>query len=145
VDLSRLLELVELVSRKMHRFFVPIVEAEGVSIPELIVLRKIHDHGTCRVTELAEEIGIAPSTLTGITDRLVSKGLLTRGPDLHDRRAVLLGAGEELPALLQRVQAARKERLAGVFNALTPAVSESLIAGLDELLKGLEREEGESS
>ena len=127
----------------MHRHLVPIMEAEGISVPEMIVLRKIDIHKKCRVTELAEEIGIPPSTLTGITDRLVSKGMLTREPDPEDRRAVLLEAGADLPQLMVRVQKARKERLEWLFSALAPEHMEPLIAGLEELLKSLEQEEGE--
>lgn len=140
-DISKLLELVELVGRKMRRHFQPIVESEGLSVPELFVLRKIHNLVKCRVTELAEDIGIAPSTLTGITDRLVGKGFVNRGPDPDDRRAILLGAGEKLPALMERMQRARMEKMAGVFSALPPAELDRLVEDLETLLEGLEHEE----
>lgn len=140
-DTSRLLELIELIGRKMRRHFHSINQTEGVSWPELLVLRKVQEAGTSRVTELAEEVGVPPSTLTGITDRLVAKGLLTRSPDPADRRAVLLGPGEHLAPLFERFQRARTERLSGIFGALAAEHLDSLVTGLEELLKSLENED----
>lgn len=140
-DINRLLELVELVGRKIRRRFQPLVEAEGVSVPELFVLRKVHEFRRCRVTELADEIGIPPSTLTGIIDRLVGRELLRRGPDPEDRRAVLLEAGTKLGPLMQRVQRMRVDHLAGVFGALPPGHLEQLVEDLEKLHTSLEQEE----
>lgn len=140
-DTGRLLELIELIGRKMRRHFQSLNESEGVSWAELLLLRKVQETGTSRVTEIAAEIGVPPSTLTGMTDRLVGKGLLTRSPDPDDRRAVLLGPGEHLAPLFERFQRARTERLAGIFGALAPEHLDALVAGLEELLKSLERED----
>lgn len=119
----------------------PVVEAEGLSVAELFVLRKVHILGKCRVTELAEDIGIVPSTLTGITERLVAKGLLRREADPEDRRAVLLEPGAELPKVMERIQRAREERLEWAFKLLPADELDRLIADLEELLRGIERED----
>lgn len=140
-DIGRLLELVELVGRRMRRHLQPVVEAEGLAVAELFVLRKVEGRGKCRVTELAEEIGIVPSTLTGITERLVTKGFLRREADPEDRRAILLEAGEKLPGAMERIRRAREERIEGVFNLLPPKELDRLVADLEELLRGLEQED----
>lgn len=140
-DIGRLLELVELVGRRMRRQLQPVVEAEGLSVAELFVLRKVSGLGRCRVTEIAEDIGIVPSTLTGITDRLVTKGFLRRTADPEDRRAVLLEAGERLPGVVERIRRAREERLEGAFKLLPPKELDRLVADLEELLRGLEQED----
>lgn len=140
-DIGRLLELVELVGRRMRRQLQPVVEAEGISVPELFVLRKVYGLGKCRVTELAEDIGIVPSTLTGITERLVTKGFLRREADPEDRRAILLEAGEKLPEVMERIRRAREDRLEGAFKLLPPKELDRLVVDLEQLLHGFEQED----
>jgi MarR family transcriptional regulator, organic hydroperoxide resistance regulator len=144
-DIGKLLELVELVGRRMRRQFQPIVEAEGISFAELFVLRKVADLGRCRVTELAEDIGIVPSTLTGITDRLVGKSFLSRTTDPDDRRAVLLEPGRKLAGLMERVRRSRDRHLEGAFRVLPPKELDRIVADLEELLKNFEREDDRHS
>jgi DNA-binding MarR family transcriptional regulator len=46
--------------------------------------------GPLRVNELAGELGILPRSATSAADDLEELGLVTRGPDRRDRRAVLV-------------------------------------------------------
>jgi DNA-binding MarR family transcriptional regulator len=53
-------------------------------------LRLLGRQGECRMRELAEGCGVALSTMTGIIDRLVKKGLVQRHHSRQDRRVVLI-------------------------------------------------------
>ena len=46
--------------------------------------------GAHRLADLAESLGVSPSTATRMCDRLVRKGLITRTRDVVDRREVNL-------------------------------------------------------
>ena len=62
---------------------------------ELNVLQHLNSRAGLTMGRLADESGLALSTLTGITDKLVSRGLLERRRALGDRRIVQVGLSEE--------------------------------------------------
>ena len=62
---------------------------EDVTLPQyrtLVVLT----YGRRRLADLAEDLAVSPSTATRMCDRLVRKGLISRGRDEIDRREVNL-------------------------------------------------------
>ena len=46
--------------------------------------------GACRMTELADQIGLAVSSATALVDRLETKGQVIRSRDDEDRRVVMV-------------------------------------------------------
>ncbi len=86
-------------ARELNRYINVMVErfiyAEGTRGPsaelsrqELIALRLLGFHGRRTMTKLAEEAGVAPATMTGIVEKLVTRGLLVRQRRADDRRVV---------------------------------------------------------
>lgn len=64
--------------------------ALGVTGPQRLVLRIVNRFPNLSPTELSDIVHLHPSTITGIVQRLIRKGLLTRERDPHDRRRVRL-------------------------------------------------------
>jgi DNA-binding MarR family transcriptional regulator len=59
----------------------------GLSVRQIRFLYMVECHrDTPRVTELAEEMGVNPAIITGLTDRLMDLGLVVRKVDTQDRR-----------------------------------------------------------
>lgn len=58
--------------------------------------------GPLRMVDLATRMGVAPSTLSGLADRLVQLGLLERFDDPANRRQVLVRA---TPTATEQIQA----------------------------------------
>jgi DNA-binding MarR family transcriptional regulator len=137
----RLVELLSSIQRKIMRRLAPLVQAEGLSLTETLVLWKIHQGDSYRVTDLAAEIGLPPSTLTGVLDRLTSGGWLRREPDPADRRALVVKSTRKLAGYVQRTLRASSRSLEKSFEALPPETLERLNEGLAALLDCLEREE----
>ena len=54
------------------------------------LLSYVEVYGPCRVSELRRVFGYQPSTLTSVLDRLETEGLVTRQPNLEDRRSILI-------------------------------------------------------
>ena len=93
---TQLLEVLARVYRRIVRRLSPLFQEKGLSPTEAMVLWGVYRRGSLRATELAGELGIPPSTFTGVFDRLVEKGLLRRVPDPEDKRGVRV---EPTPAL----------------------------------------------
>ena len=70
----------------------------GLSTTEAHLLSYLRSYGPCAIGTVVEVFGLKKSTLTGVTDRLVARGLLTRSLNPDDRRSFLLeltAAGRE--------------------------------------------------
>lgn len=71
----------------------------GVTSPQRLALRIIHNQPGISSGEVADKLFLDPSTLTGVLQRLETRGLLVRKKDKADQRRTLLhttAAGESL-------------------------------------------------
>ncbi len=71
----------------------------GVTGPQLWALKAILERGALPLGQLSKKMYLHPSTVTGVIDRLESKGYVVRGRDATDRRVVtvsLTAAGKGL-------------------------------------------------
>ncbi len=63
---------------------------EVVTLPQYRTLVVLSEGGARRLADLADALGVSPSTATRMCDRLVRKGLISRTRDELDRREVNL-------------------------------------------------------
>lgn len=61
-----------------------------VTMAQMRVLMLLSAVGEARMSDLAHQLGISPSTLSSLVDRLVEAGLANRHDDPRDRRSVLV-------------------------------------------------------
>ncbi len=111
--------------------------ATGLSPTDLWLLDGIVRHGPVRASDMATWQGVDKSTVTTQLRRLTGRGLVDRGPDPADARAVLLSttaAGRRLHSEVSR-QGARV--LAGLLADWAPADRETLAGLLSRFAAGL--------
>ncbi|WP_433044478.1 MarR family winged helix-turn-helix transcriptional regulator [Dactylosporangium sp. CS-033363] len=88
-----------------------------VTLPQYRTLVLLAGGGPQRSAVLARELGVAPSTLTRMCDRLVRKSLVHRFHRHNDRRSIWLGltpAGRDLVGV---VMEARRRELEAIVRA----------------------------
>jgi DNA-binding MarR family transcriptional regulator len=136
-----LIELMRAITRALIARVAPLAQEQGLTIAEVTVLWKVHNAGTYRVTALAEHLGLAPSTLTGLLDRLTAKGLLERAADPDDRRAVVMKSTDGLRELMRGLMRAGTRHLEKALRPLPPELFPRLTADLSAVLGCLEAEE----
>lgn len=108
--------------------------------PQLWALWELGRSGPCALKDLAERMKLDPSTVVGVVDRLVVKGLVVRNPDPSDRRRISLvptPKGEEI--LVAAPHPAQGHLLAGL-ERMDRSNVENLHEALDTLVKVLEAE-----
>ena len=93
-------------------------ECCDLTIAQLRVIRLISDLATPSVGDLAAEMKVEPSTVTGIVDRLARRHFVERCRDEADRRVVRLRLSAEGKGVLDDVTAAGRAYLERVFAAL---------------------------
>lgn len=116
-----MLQIIELISNvevNLLRLLSPIIKSEGLSISEMIILWKVNKKGPSRIKDLAVEVGVPPSTLTGIFDRLSSLNFVERLHDEIDRRSIIIQPTPNVPEMIENVSRKAVAELEKIFSTL---------------------------
>jgi DNA-binding MarR family transcriptional regulator len=125
-NLRRIVKALEDYSESVEKRF-------GLTGPQLWALWELGRSGPCALKDLAERMKLDSSTVVGVVDRLVLKGLVLRNPDSEDRRRISLiptPRGEEI--LTAAPHPAQGHLLAGLEN-----MEREKVENLHEALKML--------
>jgi DNA-binding MarR family transcriptional regulator len=122
-----------MVSNAVSHSFARKVAAEGVTVAEWVLLRKLYDVGDASPSMLAQTMGMTKGAISKLADRLLEKKLIERTDDPADKRAhslSLSAAGRrKVPALAKLAD----ENDAEYFGVL----EEEERAALSKVLKAL--------
>lgn len=105
----------------------------NLTAAEINVLANVAGRGALNVRELSTGTGTRSSTLTGVLDRLESRGYLSRELDPTDRRSFRLPLTEAGQAVAARVQAA----VTGLERDALAGLSATQIAGFHAVVNAL--------
>ena len=107
---------------------------DGLTGNQLFVLVAIGCRGRQTVSELADDLGVSLSAITGLTNRLVRQGLVVRHRDSDDRRQVFVELTEKGKKAVEDFLQQRKKLIARYFDQLPLAEVEQVIATMDKML-----------
>jgi DNA-binding MarR family transcriptional regulator len=113
--------------------------ADEVTLTQYRSLVVLASRGPQSVAALADELGVTPSTVSRLCDRLVRKGLVRRREDRRDRRAVRLALTPVGRELVDAVTERRRTEIAGLLDGIPEAAQRSLV----QALRGLAQAAGE--
>jgi DNA-binding MarR family transcriptional regulator len=115
----------------------------GLTLSQYGLLEPLADRADARVSELAEQAGIAPSTASRMLDALERRGIVARRRDAEDRRGVtvaLTRTGERVLSSEHEWLRSRQRdfyaSLPAEEGALAPDLLLRLAALIDELATG---------
>jgi len=111
-------ELDQLLNRLSCRLRRGSRDDSGLTFAQFHLLRRLEGKAAT-VSELADDLGVSLSSVTGLTDRLVKCELVTRERGRGDRRVVHVAITRRGTELLTRIQIRRRELLAEYFKELT--------------------------
>jgi DNA-binding MarR family transcriptional regulator len=118
--------------------------ASQLTMSQLKILLLLYRLGDTSGRELAGLLGVSLATMSGMVDRLVTHGLVTRAEDRHDRRVrriTLSGTGKEMigniitagtekqARLLRRLTEEELHTVADAMRALVRVAAEDAEAG----------------
>jgi MarR family transcriptional regulator, organic hydroperoxide resistance regulator len=116
----------------------------NVTVPQLRSLFFIRNEGTTNLSKLAARLGVTPTNVTGIVDRLLKKGFITRTESGQDRRILELQLTEEGEKLVTELRERRRGYMSEVLARLSPDELTILARGLMFLASAVENQEGEN-
>jgi DNA-binding MarR family transcriptional regulator len=101
-----------------------------VTLPQLRVLVVISSHGPQNLNFVAQALGIHPSNVTRMCDKLVEAGLIDRSDDPADRRNLLLRLTESGRRLIRTMDEHRRAAIANILAKMLVQQRSSLIPEL---------------
>lgn len=90
-------------------------QAVGLSHAQIGLLYLLAHHESASVKEIAQFLGISKSAVTQLADPLLSKGLINRQTDAHDRRIARLSLNSSGSKALKKLS---KHKFAGLRTSL---------------------------
>jgi DNA-binding MarR family transcriptional regulator len=133
-EARRLLAAIRLLVRRFSLAERADVACCGMTVAQAATLEAL-EGGGLRLGELGRRLGIAPSTLSRNLDRLVDRGLVDRGTDPGDRRALraqLTGSGRRAVDDVRRHEADFASDILGRLRQPTATLD-----AVDELLDAI--------
>jgi DNA-binding MarR family transcriptional regulator len=122
-------------ARNVVAVYRPLLEPMGLTHPQYLVMLALWQHGQLSVKDLSRLLQLDPGTLSPLVKRLEVAGLVSRGRDPRDERALaiaLTDAGRALREQAERIPAGIVERLgmdveelADLHAALTEVIGAS--------------------
>lgn len=133
---SDLVEVLQALTRVLVGVALRSVDIPGgaVSLPQFRVLALLADLGPTRSGRLARALGLEPSTVTRLADRLVASGHVARSGDPRHRGVVTLSLTAHGHDLVAAVAQWRRRELSRIADQLAPGDRETATLVLKRLV-----------
>ncbi len=137
VSLRRIIRAIDLHSKHL-------VDAYGLTGPQLIVLKQLSGHPELSVGKLAEAVSLSQATVTGIVGRLKKRHFVVTGQDKSDRRRVLVEATQLGKDTLRGAPSLLQEHFVAEFEKLQEWEQTLILSSLQRVVSMMEAEKLEA-
>ena len=100
-----------------------------ISLVHLNVLMLLEATGPIPMNRLADALDISVASVTGVVDRMETRGLVERRRDADDRRVVMVHPAEGGRRLFAEIDEKRRQGLGKLLAGLSDAELQGLLAG----------------
>ena len=107
----------------------------GLTPAQLRSLFLIAKEGSTNFRKLAKALEVTPSNVTGIVDRLVEQGLVSRTQNPEDRREMTLQATDKGKALVSNLREVGIKHMTHILSVLSLEELSALAQGLSAFIK----------
>lgn len=111
-------------------------KALGISESQGLIIRTLMEYSDMKVSDIAKRLDLSNSTVSGIVDRLVEKGVVDRKRSEEDRRVVMISLAKSHCQPLKRHFEAVSTRLNKVMDLGSEQELDDIAIALEKL-KGL--------
>jgi len=141
---KEIIELQRRLNRDMRRYTLDAWMELNLTIPQLKSLFFIANWGSTNFTKLASALEVTPSNVTGIVDRLVEQGLVSRQENPEDRRMLMLRVTDKGEAIIANLRERRASHISEILAQLSLEELNSVFKGLTLLVQAAEAREGKT-
>jgi MarR family transcriptional regulator, organic hydroperoxide resistance regulator len=133
-----------LVNRYIQRYNPDVWMGLCLTIAQVKSLFYIYNEGTINFRQLAAAMKVTPSNVTGIIDRLVDQGLVSRTENPEDRRMLMLRLTEKGESLINNLRERRVSQVSAVLSKMTAEDLEAVQKGFAIMAGAIESERSQS-
>ncbi|MCM3630863.1 MarR family transcriptional regulator [Paenibacillus glycanilyticus] len=90
----------------------------GMNYTQFKLLFTLHTSGSLKVSDIADVLGLTSGAITGIADKLVAEGWISRERANDDRRVVYIELTPKGKAMVDDVLESQKETFSSFFHVL---------------------------
>ena len=106
----------------------------GLTVSQLSLLLSLSEHPGCRVQDTAQRLDLTAPTISIGVRRLENMGLVQRGADPDDQRAVCLYLSPQGRKIASKARSLRAAKLDTMLSTLTVNEQESLLGMLEKVV-----------
>jgi DNA-binding MarR family transcriptional regulator len=132
---QEIVELEQQVGRVIGQHAHSIWIDSGLTLTQLKSLFLISNKGSTNFRKLAKALGVTPSNVTGIVDRLVEQGLVSRTQNPEDRREMTLQATDKGKVLVSNIKETGIKRMTQILSLLSLRELSALVQGLSAFIR----------
>jgi DNA-binding MarR family transcriptional regulator len=143
--INELLELQRRTSQLILNYALKSWRELELPLAQLKSLFVIAGKGETNLRTLAHELDVTPGNVTGIVERLVKQGLISRKPNPEDRRQIRLKATKKGQDLLSSLMENQTTHMVNILEYMSLEEMESLLKGLSGFVLALEEHQKELS
>jgi DNA-binding MarR family transcriptional regulator len=141
--INDIIELQRKVDHARRQYELDIWMELPLTIAQLKSLFFIRNQGSTSLGKLAAALKVTPTNTTGIVDRLVKRGLVSRTENPENRRMLLLRATDKGEELMKKLRERRKGYFIEVLGNISTDELATLARGLNSLVEVVEAQERE--
>jgi MarR family transcriptional regulator, organic hydroperoxide resistance regulator len=142
--IKEIIELQRKVDRSRRQPTLDVWMSLPITIAQLKSLFFISNQRSSNLGKLAAALGVTPANVTGIVDRLLEQGLVSRNENAQDRRMLLLGTTEKGEELVANLRERRWGYMSKILARLNEDELATLAQGLTSLVNAIEIQEGKT-
>ncbi|MDD5289500.1 MAG: MarR family transcriptional regulator [Dehalococcoidales bacterium] len=118
VLVKQIIELQRKIDRARRQYELDIWMNLPITIAQLKSLFFISNRGSTNLMHLAAALGVTPTNTTGIIDRLLKQGLVSRTENPQDRRMLVLRVTKKGEELLTKLREKRRSYWKDVLDSM---------------------------
>lgn len=112
-----ILNIRELLYKRVKNLF----ENEGLNSTEIMIIYLIqHKLRKCKTSDLAAALSLPMSTMTGVLDKMVEKGIVFRENSTEDRRVIIIKLKPEFQAKAEHYMHDLEKTMKEIINNFDP-------------------------
>lgn len=134
---NELIDVIATTNRALLRRMEEVISAEGLTRPQFLALRCVSESAMVPMKDISDRMLVTPANITGIVDRLESKGLVRRAAHRGDRRATIVELTLKGKAMQERLSSRYTEFMEDALRVFTTEEQKKLRNLLLKLQEGM--------
>ena len=139
---DRLVELLPQLMQEISRYENNYVTTGKITCQQFLVLDQLSRRNKWTMNELVQSMDKKFSSATGMIDRLVKHGLVTRARGKDDRRTVFVSITKKGRDIVQEVFEQKKQGIIELFKRLDAAERQNYLDIIEKLVNSLSSAQG---